>query len=277
MTTKPLAFPLPEQSPTAPGLVIVSQIPGGTSKTWTATLAIDAAVRSGCNVRIFENDTQPILAAYGNVTRIKLASTEDVVHNSTADIEVHAPLDEAIRQFVDHPDQTVVYDTSAASLDRLSYVVDMLNIADRLDAMGSHCVILVPASARPDIASDALTTCKVWRSIMPAPHRVIPVIFHRDGDPTRVPDDHPLRKLVANAEDGVIVQPRVPMPVLLAHKKSGLPVFALADMRDPLATTEIAKRAGIEPVMAELMRRACADVLAEIDPNFERLGFRFGA
>lgn len=277
MNTKPFAFPLPEQSSAAPSLVIVSQIPGGASKTWTATLAIDAAVRSGRSVRIFENDTQPILGAYGDVTRIKLASTEDVVHNSTADIEVHAPLDEAIRHFADHPDQTVVYDTSAASLDRLSYVVDMLNIADRLEAMGSHCVILVPASARPDIAGDALITCKVWRSIMPHPHRIVPVIFHRDGDPARVPEDHPLREVVAGSEDGVIVQPRVPMPVLLAHKKSGLPIFALADTRDPLATAQIANRAGIEPVMAELMRRACADVLAQIDPGFERLGFRFGA
>src|SRR5690606_38137317 len=121
------------------------------------------------------------------------------------------------------------YDTSAASLNRLGYVIDMLNIPDRVAAMESHCLVLVPASARPDIASEALATFQVWKSIMPSPHRVVPVIFHRDGDPSRVPEGHPLRALVAVAEDGCIVQPRVPMQVLLAHKGSGLPLYQLAD------------------------------------------------
>lgn len=272
-----LHFPLPNQIDVAPGLVIVSQISGGTSKTWTATLIIDAAVRAGRTLKIFENDRQDILGAYGKVNRIKLAATEEVVHNPVADIEVHEDLDTALRRLAKHKDETVVYDTSAASLNRLGYVIDMLNIPDRVAAMESHCLVLVPASARPDIASEALATFQVWKSIMPSPHRVVPVIFHRDGDPSRVPEGHPLRALVAVAEDGCIVQPRVPMQVLLAHKGSGLPLYQLADLRDPLATMDIAKRAGITPVVAELMRRACADVLAEFDPQLARLGFQLGA
>ena len=56
-----------------------------------------------------------------------------------------------------------------------------------------------------------------------------------------------------------------------------MPLYQLADLRDPLATMDIAKRAGIAPVMAELLRRACADVLADIDPQMALLGFRHGA
>lgn len=272
-----LHFSPPDRVDAPPGLIIVSQISGGTSKTWTSTLVIDAAIRAGRTLHIFENDRQDILQAYGSVRRIKLAATEEVVHNPTADIEVHEDLDAALRRLAEHEDETIVYDTSAASLNRLGYVVDMLNIPDRIVAMGSHCLVLVPVSARQDIASEALVTFKVWKSIMPAPHRVVPVIFYRDGDPTRVSEDHPLRSLVAMAEDGCIVQPRVPLQVLLAHKGSGLPLYQLADLRDPLATMDIAKRAGIAPVMAELLRRACADVLADIDPQMALLGFRHGA
>jgi hypothetical protein len=269
-----LDFPPILQREAPPALMMTSHISGGASKTQSSIYALDAAWRAARDLVIFENDRQDIFGAYGPVTRLVLAATEQVVHDPIADIAGHEAFDVALRNTTDKT--TILYDGAAASLNRHTYVFDMLNVADRIAALGSYCVVFVPVSARSDLARESLLTFTTWRELLPAPHAIIPVVFHRDGDAGKVPRDHDLAKLVKRADDGVLVQPRVPMAVLTQLRQSGMKLCELADARNPLDTGDIAARIGIAPTLVELMRRCAGDALDFIDPQFERLGFQFG-
>jgi hypothetical protein len=269
-----LDFPSLTQRDDAPALVMTSHSSGGASKTTTSLFALDAAWRSSRSLAILENDRQDSLAAYGPVTRVIFAPTEEVVHDPIADIVAHDPLDQALRNLGEAT--TIFYDGAAASLNRHTYVFEMLNVADRLAALGRHCLVLIPVSARHDLARESLQGYETWRTLLPAPHQIIPVLFHRDGDLRGVPAGHDLRKLLKMASDGVLVQPRVPMPVLIQHRRSGMKLCDLADSRNPLATAEIAARIGIAPSIVEMMRRCAGDALNYMDPQFQRLGFPLG-
>lgn len=269
-----LEFPLPTQRDMPPALIVSSHYSGGSSKSQGLIYSADVCWRAGRDLSIFENDRQPILNAYGSVTRVVLSPTEEVVHNSVADIEAHAAFDDALRNVTENT--TILYDCAAASLNRHTYIFDMLNVADRLAAMGRYCMVEVPVSARNDLARESLLTYETWRLLLSAEHLVIPFVFHRDGDAGRVPPGHDLHKLISMAGDGVLVQPRIPMPVLTDYRRSGMKLCELADARNPLDTGEMAARIGIHPSLVEMMRRCAGDALTFIDPQFERLGFRLG-
>ena len=269
-----LEFPPVTARDLPPALSVTSHISGGSSKSTTSFYALDAAWRSSRELIILDNDGLDALNAYGKVIRVHLAPTEDVVNEPLADIIAHQPFDQALREMTD---KTMIhYDGAAASLNRHTFVMDMLNVPDRLEALGQYGVIYVPVSARLDLAKESLETFKVWRALFQSPHMVIPVVFHRDGDPSRVASDHPLAKLVKTATDGFIVQPRVPMTILTQYRRTGMKLCELADSRDPLGTGELAARIGIAPALVEMMRRCAGDALSAMDPQFQRLGFHLG-
>jgi hypothetical protein len=269
-----LEFPPLVQRKDPPALCVTSQISGGASKTTTLGFALDAAWRSGRNVLIYENDRQDSLRAYGKVTRLAFPPSEDLVHEPLADVYTHGPFDTDLRKLDEKT--TLFYDGAANALNRHTYVFETLNVAGRLAARGRYCVIFVPVSARADLAREGLLVFQTWRALLPAPHMVVPVVFHRDGDPSKVAADHDLRRLVAIASDGFITQPRIPMAVLIQHRRSGLKMCDLADARDPLATDAIAKRIGLDPTVVEMMRFNAAEMLRSLDPQFQKLGFTLG-
>lgn len=257
-----------------PSLTVTTHVSGGSSKTTTSFYTLDAAYRASRDIVIFDNDGIKSLQSYGKVVRVQLAPTETVVNEPLADVEAHADFDEAIRKITDST--LIHYDCAAASVNRHTYIMDMLNVPDRLEALGRYAVLFVPVSARVDLAEESLNTFEAWRALFPEPHMVIPVVFWRDGDPRRVGSNHPLAKLIKIANDGVLVQPRVPMPILTQYRRTGMKLCELADGRDPLDTTKIAARTGIEPHVMEMMRRCAGDALANMDPQFQRLGFPLG-
>lgn len=269
-----LEFPplVPRDLP--PAVAMTSHISGGAGKTTFALMMLDVAWRSSCRLFIFENDRQPCLAAYGDVQRVLLAPAEEIVHDSLADVMNHASFDTTVRGL--QPGDFAFYDGAAASLNRHSYVWEMLNFAGRLEAMGRYMMVAVPVTTRADLARESLVVYETWRELLSPAHIVIPVILHRDGDPRKVPAGHDLHTLVKLARDGVIVQPRIPMPILIQQRRSGMKLCELADARDPLTTEAIAKRIGMDPTIVELMRRCSADILTAIDPQLERLGFQLG-
>jgi hypothetical protein len=269
-----LDFPPVEPRDLPPALTIASHIVGGASKTTTGFYVLDAAWRSCLEPIIFSNDEVPIFKSYGTLHHLPLAPTETVVGEPLADIVAHEAFDAALRKWTDK--QLLHYDCAAASLNRHSYVMEMLNVADRVVAMGSYATIFVPASARTDLSDGSLETFKVWRSLFPAPHMVIPVVIHRDGNPRQISASHPLAKLVKLASDGVIVQPPVPMSILTEYRRTGMKLWKLADSRDPLDTTALAAGIGLPATILETIRSCVAGALGSMDPQLQRLGFYLG-
>lgn len=257
-----------------PLLSLCSHRLGGCSKSFMGQLLIDAGCRSALNLDILENDSQRIYDAYGHVQHILLPPTDTIVHDPIADLRVHAGLDRAILKS-DHA-TCIIYDCAAGALNRHTYVVDQLDIGLRLNAMERHCLVLVPTSARDDIAREAIATFEVWRELLPHPHRVVPVVSQRDGDIHNLPKGHDLHTLMKLATDGAFLLPRIPMSILNDIRRSGLTLYELADTSNPLATAAMAAEIGLDPTIVQLMRRAAGSLLSETDPQMVRLGFPLG-
>lgn len=267
-------IPEPAISEQPPALALIQQQIGGSGKSFTGQLLADAAYRSERELGIFENDGQRFYDGYGPVTRLLLPPSEEVVHDPIADVRAHSPLSTALSSLSD--DGLLLYDCCAANLNRHTFAIQYTNLPERVLATGRHCLILIPSSARPDIAREALTGYEVWRDLLPSPHRVIPVISRRDGTIDHLPAGHDLLKLVKSAADGVLLMPRTPMAIINDIRRSGLRLCDLADMRNPLSTPEIAARIGQDPTIVEMMRRCAGDMIAKFDPQLQRLGFPLG-
>ncbi|WP_127143893.1 hypothetical protein [Pelagibacterium montanilacus] len=261
-------------APQSPLLTIPSHRLGGSAKSFMSQILVDAGHRSGLDLKIFENDSQRFYDPYASVQHILFPPTDVVVHDPIADVRVHSVLDRALLEA--GPNDCLIYDTSAASINRLTFVMDQLDVALRLVAMERHALIVVPTSAREDIARDALETYEVWRDLLPAPHRVVPAVSQRDGDIHTLPAGHDLRKLLKVAEDGAFLMPQVPMTIIDGIRRSGLMLFRLGDSRNPLETAEMAKKMGMDPTLVQMMRRAAGTILSETDEQMRRLGFILG-
>lgn len=257
-----------------PALVLTQQQIGGSGKTFVSQIAIDAAIRAGIDLTIFENDGQTVFDCHGGATRIVLPATEEVVHDPLADVRAHAPLSAALTGL--EANAMVFYDGCAASLNRHTFGIQYTNIPERLVAMGRHMVVLLVVSARPDIAREGLICYEVWRDMLGAPHRVIPVVSERDGSTKSLPAGHDVNKLVKMAADGVITLPRIPMPVINEARRTGMRLSDLGDPRNPLDTPDIAGRTGQDAATLELVRRCIGEFLVELDPQLQRLGFPLG-
>jgi len=257
-----------------PAIAMITQKPGGCSKSFGTQIVVDGAYRSGLDLHIFQNDNQPFYDPYGAVHHTPLPATDEVVHDPIADVRVHSLFDRTLLQA--GSTDCLIYDCAAGSLNRHTYIVDQLDLGLRLAAMGRHILILVPTSAREDIARESLETVEVWRDLLPEPHRIVPMISQRDGDIHRLPSGHDLRKLMKIATDGAYLLPRIPMSVLNDIRRSGMKLCDLADPRNPLATAEMARTMGMDPTIVQLMRRAAGTLLSETDEQTMRLGFTLG-
>ncbi|MGV8855897.1 MAG: hypothetical protein ACOH2L_14770, partial [Devosia sp.] len=176
-----------------PLLTLTSQRLGGSGKSLGGQIIVDGSYRSALDLHIFENDNQRFYDPYGPVQHVPLPPTEEVVHDPIADVRIHAGLDRAL--LAAGPNDCLIYDCAAASINRHTYVVDQLDVGLRLEAMGRHALVLVLTSARDDIARDALETFEVWRDLLPGTHRIVPMISQRDGNIHKLPTGHDLRKL----------------------------------------------------------------------------------
>lgn len=117
-----------------PLLTLTSHRLGGTGKSLSGQIVVDAAYRSGLNLAIFENDDQNFYDPYGNVHHVVLPATDEVVHDPIADVRVHGEFDRALLEA--GPDDCLIYDCAAASINRHTYVIDQLDVDPRLEAMG---------------------------------------------------------------------------------------------------------------------------------------------
>tara|TARA_A100001391_G_scaffold205405_1_gene205801 strand:+ start:1529 stop:2344 length:816 start_codon:yes stop_codon:yes gene_type:complete len=257
-----------------PLLTLTSHRLGGTGKSLSGQIVVDAAYRSGLNLAIFENDDQNFYDPYGNVHHVVLPATDEVVHDPIADVRVHGEFDRALLEA--GPDDCLIYDCAAASINRHTYVIDQLDVGPRLEAMGRHALVLVPTSAREDIAREALETYEVWRDLLPTPHRIVPMISQRDGDVRHLPAGHDLRKLVKLTGDGAFLVPRIPTAIINDVRRSGMKLCELADTRNLLATKEMARKIGMDPTIVQMMRRSAGTVLSETDAQMRCLGFTLG-
>lgn len=254
-----------------PLLILISHRIGGSGKSLGGQIFCDGAYRSMLNPHIFENDSQRFFDPYGNVHHVPLPPTEEVVHDQIADIRVHIEFDRALLNAA-HSD-CLIYDCAAASINRHTFVIDQLDIGLRLEAMGRHALVLVPTSAREDIAREAVECWQIWRDLLPSPHRVVPMISQRDGNIHTLPAGHDLRKLLKMSSDGAFLLPRVAMSVVNDIRLSGLKLCELGDSRNPLATAEMAQKMGMDPTLVQMMRRVAGGLLQDTDDQMRRLGF----
>ena len=258
-----------------PPLIVLTQHRlGGSGKSLIGQLFVDAAFRSGLDVGLYENDDQTFYDAYGKVCHIRMPATEVVVHEPRADVTAHGAFDRAV--LAAGSNSCLLYDCSAASLNRHTYVFDELDYALRLHAAGRYCLVLIPVSARPDIARESLVAYEVWRDLLPHPNRIVPVINQRDGNVHDLPAGHDVHTLVRQASDGVFVIPRTTMAVINDWRRSGMRLCDLADTRDILGTAAMAEKIGQDPTIMQMMRRAAGRLLTETDPQMIRLGFLQG-
>jgi hypothetical protein len=264
-------FPEIPPCDTPPLIVLTQHRLGGSGKSLCGQLLVDAAYRSGLDLKLFENDDQPFYDPYGEVCHIKMPATETVVHNSRADVSAHVSLDRAL--IAAGPNDCLIYDCSAASINRHTYVFDELDFALRLAAMERYCMVAIPVSARPDLAREALLGFEIWRDLLPFPNRIVPMINQRDGDVHDLPPGHDLHTLIKLASDGVFVIPRTTMAVINDWRRSNMRLCDLADTRDILGTAAMAKKIGQDPTIMQMMRRAAGRLLTESDNQMVRLGF----
>ncbi|KQN73480.1 hypothetical protein [Devosia sp. Leaf64] len=269
-----LDFPEIRQQEMPPLLIMTQHRLGGVGKSLVAHLLAEASHRSLLSLWLYDNDGQQFLKPYGQLTRLLLAATEIVVNDPLADIRAHEALDQRLHMAL--PNDILLYDGAASSINRHTYAVDQLDFGPRLEAIGRYAMIAIPVTTRPDIARDALVAFEIWRDLLPSPHIIVPFISNRDGDVRNVSPGHDLRKLVKMANDGVVVIPPTPMAIINEIRLSGLTLGDMADPRKILEIAKIAESIGQNPTIFQLMRRASAKLITETDGAMRRLGFTLG-
>ncbi len=266
------------ESPTfqKPPRFIVTAQDRSAGKTFTAALLASYGQQCGYEVCILQNDSQKRLDMYGEVIKIPLATSSEVMENELADVDKHEGLLALIRELETNPKKLIIYDTSAGSIGRIPIVFDSLSIADRLTAMGEFALVVVPLTARNDIAASAVATMKAMSKALPG-HYIVPIKNHRDGSPNDLPADHAFHAALRLAKHGFLSLPHINKQAALLLEQTTRPLHHIADPQGPVSALELASELGTTEGRAEVVMTTARHILAGTLKEANGLGFQLGA
>jgi hypothetical protein len=159
---------------------------------------------------------------------------------------------------------------------RLPTILDQLDVNGQLVELDVSALVLVPVSARADVAEAALATYVAMARVLPDQF-VMPVVFFRDGDPVDLPSDHAFWKLMGRAKHGVITQPRIIRQIGLLLERTDKTLSDMADTTDDKAIEQLAVKLDTSEVRVRMLISVCRDIVVHIDEQFHPLGFQPGA
>lgn len=248
--------------PEAVRFFIVAQEKGGAGKSFIAALLADTLLRSGVQPLIFSNDPPGLIAAYGEVQEIALASTEAALEDNHIDVDAHDVVREAIESLADDPTKAIIYDTGGSTVWRLSDIFKLSAFNDLLIECGVTAAVLVPVTVDTDVSVGALTTLAAMREALPD-HLHFVVASPRDGKPDLLGDDHPHHSVLASDLNGVLKLPRLHRDMALLMTRIGQPIFDIADPAKRSMRKELAVSLGLKPNRLEVLSSNCATLLTD--------------
>jgi hypothetical protein len=242
-------------------------------KTLSGQAMLSFSVYAGYKPFILQNDEQTRLMRYGQVETIRLAGTTEVMENEMSDIDRHEKLLELIDELKDNPELLIVYDMAAGSVGRLADIFDELAINERLLEIGETALVIVPVTARADIADAALFTINQFQGAL-ADHLVMPIINYRDGSPADLGPDHPFHQALKSAKNGVLEFPAINKQSALLFERMDRTLHDVVALEGSAAISGLAAELGTSAARATLLVGTCQKILTGLKPQAESLGFR---
>lgn len=258
------------------GFVGVFQ-PKKSCKTSTATLMANQIRDMGLEPNIFQHDRHDRLTPYGDVSRIELAKTSDVIGGDTsANLKRHEALAEAIEMLPTHPNQVILLDSSGPAASLMAPLLHLGRFDSLLTQHGISGLLLVPMRPILDVAEGALAMARELREAMPG-QLVVPVAIASQSELEALDPGHPFWTVVKEARDGVFT-----LPPLAPSTASGLervlrPVSEIADRTSETALTMIRNYTGYGRIEAGAVAIAAASLVTALDQGLAPMGFTPGA
>lgn len=258
-----------------PPRVIITVNDKSCGKTLLQQLLGDVCMRSGYTIEYFQSDSQPYLGPYGETQTIPLATTMEMLEDSTADVERHDPLLQAIKSLPDKPHHIVGYDTGASTAERITNVMEIIRLNERMLGADTKGLAVIPVTAREDIIEAASEGMARVKDAFPD-FEVMIAVSKRDGDPRRLDKKHAFWRLQEQA-DRTLHLPRVSQDMLIRMRESRRPLHQLADPEGPVSTETLARELGLSEARTELMRAMAPALLNAMDEVAADMGFPLDA
>jgi hypothetical protein len=258
-----------------PPRVIIAVNDKSCGKTLLQQLLGDVCMRSGYTVEYFQSDSQPYLGPYGQTRTIPLATTSEMLEDSTTDVERHDVALQAVKSLPDKPLHVIAYDSGANTVERIANVMEIIRLNERVLGTGIRGLTVIPVTAREDIIESGSAAFARMKSAFPD-FEVMIAVSQRDGDPRRLDKKHAFWRLLAQA-DRTLDLPRVSQDMLIRMRESRRPLHELADPEGPVSTETLARELGLSEAVTELMRAMAATLVSAFDEVAADMGFPLDA
>ena len=182
-----------------PPRVIITLNNKSCGKTLLQQLLGDACLRSGYTIQYFQSDSQPYLGPYGETQTIPLATTSEMLEDSTTDVERHDVVLQAVKSLPDKPRHLLGYDAGANTAERITNLMAIIRMNERVLAAGIKGLGVIPVTSREDIIESGSEAVALLKRALPD-FEVMIAISQRDGDPRRLDKDHAFWRLLAQAD-----------------------------------------------------------------------------
>ncbi len=258
-----------------PPRVIITLNNKSCGKTLLQQLLGDVCMRSGYTIQYFQSDSQPYLGPYGETQTIPLATTTEMLEDSTIDVERHDVVLQAVKTLADKPRHLLGYDGGASTAERIINVMEIIRMNERMLGLEIKGLAVIPVTGREDIIESGSEAVALVKRGLPN-FEVMIAISQRDGDPRRLDKRHAFWRLLAQA-DRTLQLPRVSQDMLIRMRESRRPLHQLADPEGPVSTETLARELGLSEAVTELMRAMAANLVNAFDEVAADMGFPLDA